>query len=151
MTLRIMLSTWILVFIRSARIGAALAWPFPADGTMGGSIGAGPATARFLANAQPPAPAASNAASNKATNPAAQVHQLGSPGVPARTGVSAVCDGAIGSGVGSAIEGVITSDPGSGSLAFRSLVDTGCEGSALVGAVRGAAIGCVADGDGAGD
>lgn len=147
MTLRIMLSTWILVFIRSARLGAALAWPFPADGTMGGSIGAGPATARFLANAQPPAPAASN----KATNPAAQIHQLGSPGVPARTGVSAVCDGAIGSGVGSAIEGVITSDSGSGLLAFRSLADTGCEGSGLLGTERGATIGCVADGDGAGD
>lgn len=147
MTLRIMLSTWILVFIRSARIGAALAWPFPADGTMGGSIGAGPATARFLANAQPPAPAASN----KATNPAAQIQQLGSPGVPARTGVSAVCDGAIGSGVGSAIEGVISSDSGSGLLAFRSLADTGCEGSGLLGTERGATIGCVADGDGAGD
>jgi hypothetical protein len=114
---------------------------------MGGSIGAGPATARFLANAQPPAPAASN----KATNPAAQIHHVGSPGVPARTGVSAVCDGAIGSGVGSAIDGVITSDSGSGSLALGSLVDTGCEGSALVGAVRGATIGCAADGDGAGD
>jgi len=147
MTLRIMLSTWILVFSRSARIGAALAWRFPADGTMGGSIGAGPATARFLANAQLPAPAASK----KATNPAAQVHQLGSPGAPARTGVSAVCDGAIGSGVGSAIEGVITSDPGSGSLAFRLLVDTGCEGGALLAKVRGAAIGCADDGDGVGD
>lgn len=147
MTLRIMLSTWILVFIRSARIGALLAWPFPADGTMGGSIGAGPATARFLANAQPPAPAASS----KATNPAAQIHQLGSPGVPARTGASAFCDGAIGSGVGSAIEGLITSDSGSGLLAFRSLADTGCEGSGLLGTVRGATIGCVADGDGAGN
>lgn len=114
---------------------------------MGRSIGAGPATDRFLANAQPPAPAASN----KATNPAAQAHQVGSPGAPARTGFSAVCDGANGSGVGSAIEGVITSDSGSGSLAFRSLADTGCEGSALLGAIRGATMGCAADGDGAGD